>query len=205
MTKDTYFPGKSVTPLPVFLSNIPKHSCVLLEPTSKLPSLRLSGAKWIVDTKNNKAFVQIINPTTQSIKHKRTTVIASATIVEPATVFTLDSQTVSKSPSKQSSHEAIPFDLEHSELTDEQQQQLLLIFLNQHRSMFATNLQDLGQANTQPHNIETGDALPFRQRFYRQSPQTNAEMNRQLQEMLDADIIEESDSMQPHKPNSFQL
>ena len=71
--------------------------------------------------------------------------------------------------------------------------------------MFATNLQDLGQANIQPHCIETDDDLPFRQRFYRQSPQTNAEMNRQLQEMLDADIIEESDSMQPHKPNSFQL
>ena len=97
--------------------------------------------------------------------------------------------------------------------------------------MFATKLQDLGQANTQPHCIETGDALPFRQRFYRQSPKTNAEMNRQLQEMLDADIPEESDSMRQsqvvmvkkklpflfqdwkmyliqlirHKPNSFQL
>ena len=103
------------------------------------------------------------------------------------------SQTVSKSPSKQSSHEAIPFDLEITEQTDEQE--LLLTFLNQHRSMFATNLQDLGQANIQPHCIETDDDLPFRQRFYRQSPQTNAEMNRQLQEMLDADIIEESDSM----------
>ena len=31
--------------------------------------------------------------------------------------------------------------------------------------------------------------------FYRRSPQTNAEMNRQLKEMLEADIIEESDSM----------
>lgn len=61
--------------------------------------------------------------------------------------------------------------------------------------MFATDLKELGQANTQPHRIETGDALPIRQRFYRQSPQTNAEMNRQLQEMLDTDIIEESDSM----------
>ena len=164
---------------------------MLLEPTPKLPFLRLAGAKCIVDTKNNKAFV-------------RTTVIASATVVEPATVFTLDSQTVSKSPSKQSSHEAIPFDLEITEQTDEQQ--LLLTFLNQHRSMFATNLQDLGQANTQPHCIETGDDLPFRQRFYRQSPQTNAEMNRQLQEMLDADIIEESDSMwQSPKTASYDL
>lgn len=106
---------------------------MLLEPTSNLPSLRLAGAKCIVDTKNNKAFEQIINPTAQSRKLKRTTVIASATVFEPATVFTLDSQTVSKSPSKQSSIEAIPFDLEITEQTDEQQ--LLLTFLNQHRSM----------------------------------------------------------------------
>lgn len=43
-------------------------------------------------------------------------------------------------------------------------------------------LRELGQANTQPHRIETGDALPIRQHFYRQSPQSYAEMNRQLQE-----------------------
>lgn len=90
--------------------------------------------------------------------------------------------------------EPININLDHADLQEEQKQ-LLLTFLNKHRSIFATNLQELGQAKTQPHHIETGDAFPIRQRFYRQSPQTNAEMNRQLQEMLDSDIIEESDSM----------
>lgn len=90
--------------------------------------------------------------------------------------------------------EPININLDHADL-QEDQKQLLLTFLNKHRSIFPTNLQELGQAKTQPHRIETGDAFPIRQRFYRQSPQTNAEMNRQLQEMLDSDIIEESDSM----------
>ena len=47
----------------------------------------------------------------------------------------------------------------------------------------------------QPHRIETGDAYPIRQSFYSQSPQVNVETNRQLEEMLEADIIEESTSM----------
>lgn len=78
-------------------------------------------------------------------------------------------------------YQPINFDLNLADLTGEQKQ-LLLTFLNNHRSVFATDLQELGQAITQPHRIETGDALPIHQRFYRQSPQTNAEMNRQLQE-----------------------
>lgn len=73
------------------------------------------------------------------------------------------------------------FSLNHADLT-EKQKQFLLTFLNDHWSDFVTYLRELGQANTQPHRIETGDALPIRQRFYRQSPQSYAEMNRQLQE-----------------------
>lgn len=194
VSKFTIIPKQSVTLLPVFLSNVPKDSCVLLEPNPKLPSLRLAGAKCIVDTKDNKAFIQVINPTTKRVRINATTVIASATIVDPATVFTMETSKDNQNISPNTSNEPLNFDLHNADLSDEQKQ-LLLTFLKNHRSVFATDLKELGQANTQPHRIETGDALPIRQRFYRQSPQTNAEMNRQLQEMLDNDIIEESDSM----------
>lgn len=90
VSKFTIIPKQSVTLLPVFLSNVPKDSCVLLEPNPKLPSLRLAGAKCIVDTKDNKAFIQVINPTTKRVRINATTVIASATIVDPATVFTME-------------------------------------------------------------------------------------------------------------------
>lgn len=72
---------------------------------------------------------------------------------------------------------------------------ILTSFLAKHRSVFATDIQELGEARTQPDHIDTGDACPIRQRFYRQSPHVNAEMNRQIEEMLSTGIIEESNSM----------
>ena len=108
-------------------------------------------------------------------------------------VFIADILTVRKSTLEESHEQTVSFDVEHTDLTDEQMQ-LLLTFLHQHRSVFVTNLQELGQANTQPQCIETDDAFPIR--FYRQSPHTATEMNRQLQDLnFNVDIIEESDYM----------
>ncbi|CAC5382706.1 Transposon Ty3-G Gag-Pol polyprotein [Mytilus coruscus] len=44
------------------------------------------------------------------------------------------------------------------------------------------------------HVIETDDAPPVRKRFYRQTPQVFEEMNRQIEQMLKYDIIEESNN-----------
>ena len=42
--------------------------------------------------------------------------------------------------------------------------------------------------------IDTGDAKPIRQRFYRTNPKQRAEIDRQVQEMLKNNIIEPSNS-----------
>ena len=68
-------------------------------------------------------------------------------------------------------------------------------FLEHNRSDFGSSLSELGEASLQSHRIETGDAMPVRQRFYRQSPQVKEEMNHQVDEMLKTDISEESHSM----------
>ena len=44
------------------------------------------------------------------------------------------------------------------------------------------------------HKIETDDAAPIRQRPYRRSIEACKEIDRQVQHLLEADIIEESDS-----------
>ena len=90
--------------------------------------------------------------------------------------------------------QSIPFDFSSSDLSLDQKQ-ILHAFLQKHRAVFGTDLKELGKCSLQPHRIETGDAYPIRQRFYSQSPQVNAETNRQLEEMLEADIVEESTSM----------
>lgn len=101
---------------------------------------------------------------------------------------------VKNKPTISTDNEPLHFDLSDSGLTH-QQKQTLHAFLQKYKSVFASNLSELGNCSLQPHKIETGNAPPVRQRFYRQSPEVNAEMNRQLDEMLDADIIEESTSM----------
>lgn len=67
--------------------------------------------------------------------------------------------------------------------------------MSKHIAVFATALHELEDAKTQPHRIDIGNAHPIRQSFYRQSPHVNAEMNRQREEMLSSDIIDESSSM----------
>ena len=85
------------------------------------------------------------------------------------------------------------FNLDNSDLT-KHQKSLLTLFLDKNRQVFAKDLSELGHTNVYQHVIDTGDALPIRKRFYRQSPHVLEEMNRQIVEMLKYGIIEESNS-----------
>lgn len=135
VSRYTILPKHSVTSLQVYVSNVPKNSCVLLEPISKLPSLKLAGAKSIVDTKNNKAFIQVMNPTNKTIRLKATTVIASATIVDPDTVFAMETSSDRKVSAENTVQEPININLDHADL-QEDQKQLLLTFLNKQQGLF---------------------------------------------------------------------
>lgn len=69
-----------------------------------------------------------------------------------------------------------------------------MCILHKNREAFAKDLSELGCTHLYQHKIETGDAYPVRKRFYRQSLQVLDETNRQIEEMLKHNIIEESDS-----------
>ena len=71
------------------------------------------------------------------------------------------------------------FDLTDSDLTDKQRN-TLMEFLRRHRSMFATDLSELGSTNVYHHRIETGDAPPVKKRFYRQSIQCVKKLKNKL-------------------------
>ncbi|CAC5404277.1 unnamed protein product [Mytilus coruscus] len=66
--------------------------------------------------------------------------------------------------------------------------------LGTNRDVFAINLSELGCTDLHPHRIDTGDAAPVRQRFYRQSPAMKTESSKHIKEMLDNNIIEPSQS-----------
>ncbi|CAC5424416.1 unnamed protein product [Mytilus coruscus] len=86
---------------------------------------------------------------------------------------------------------SLNFNFSNSDLTTEQKQKLMVI-LGTNRDVFAINLSELGCTDLHPHRIDTGDAAPVRQRFYRQSPAMKTESSKHIKEMLDNNIIEPS-------------
>ncbi|MES9903532.1 MAG: reverse transcriptase domain-containing protein, partial [Sedimenticola sp.] len=101
--------------------------------------------------------------------------------------------------------------LDDSDLSPDQKQSLLT-FIGKNRDVFAKDTSELGCTNLHHHRIETGDAAPQRQRFYRTSPQVNDEIGKHIDDMLQNEIIEPSDSvwtspvvMIKKKDNSFRF
>ncbi|CAC5365054.1 unnamed protein product [Mytilus coruscus] len=88
---------------------------------------------------------------------------------------------------------SLNFNFSNSDLTTEQKQKLM-VMLGTNRDVFAINLSELGCTDLHPHRIDTGDAAPVRQRFYRQSPAMKTESSKHIKEMLDNNIIEPSQS-----------
>lgn len=64
--------------------------------------------------------------------------------------------------------------------------------LQKYSNVFSANSQDRGRTGLIKHHIRTGDALPIKQRAYRVTPDQRAEIQAQVDELLKADIIEES-------------
>lgn len=187
-------PPQSHGDIEVNISNIPHGETVVLEPLPKLPEFQLAGAKCLVLTSNT-VFMQILNPTDQHIFLPANLVIASASIISDSAIFSLD---VHQGSYKEESCEDtspidLDFDLSESDLSNDEKN-LLRTFLIKNRKVFAKDISELGHTHLYQHRIETGDAVPVRKRFYRQSPQVNEEMTRQLNEMLEQEIIEESNS-----------
>ena len=52
------------------------------------------------------------------------------------------------------------------------------------------SIKELGLCNKYEFEIDTGDSVPAKKRFYRTSPKAKKEINRQVEEMLDNDIIQ---------------
>ena len=66
--------------------------------------------------------------------------------------------------------------------------------ISQNRDAFAVSMQNLGKTDLHYHRIDTGNARPVAQRFYRTSPKMRQEMENQIKELLENGLIEPSTS-----------
>ena len=86
------------------------------------------------------------------------------------------------------------FDFSNS-VFDQQQKEKLLKLLWEYQDIFSAKESLLGQTDLMQFKVELkDDAVPFKARPYRSNPNVRQEIRRQVQEMLDKDIIEPSTS-----------
>ena len=202
-------PPKHEVIVPVKISRLKHQQTVLLEPADTLADKSLLGAKSLSKIYQQKAAMKLCNPTDDEIVVGNNTIVATVDVIDATEIQPFkcprESQTNATRPFKSRKvnkpKNPIDFDLSQSDL-DERQKQTLTSFLNDHRDVFATDLSQLGKTKEGQfaHKITTmKDSMPVRMPFYRQPPHLQKEIDRQVQELLDNDIIEESNS-EYHSP-----
>ena len=166
----------------------------------------MAGAKCIVtiDRPKHTAVMSIINPTYEPVFLPVNLVVATVSDIDVNELFPLNDEA-----EKEGSHSAycsninipsknetdISFDLSKSDLTEEQKE-TLTHFLEQNKDLFSPSLQNLGKTDLYKHIIETEPGKgPVRLPFYRQPPHIRAEIDRQVNEMLEQGIVEPSNSI----------
>ncbi|XP_069110091.1 uncharacterized protein [Argopecten irradians] len=198
--------------IPVKLSRIPDGSVALLEPDPNLyESHKLVGGKTLVSSQDGKSVCMLLNPNNIPIQLTAGTIVGKLLPIDEDSVSALQDDAeaapvhqnsgkdetrvynISKEDSAKliETAKSLGIPLEDADLTESQKARLLQ-FIGKNRDVFAVSLQELGCTDVHHHRIETGDALPHRQRFYRHSPLIKTEVERQVTEMLENDVIEPS-------------
>ena len=190
------------TVIPVRLSKITNNTVALIEPIS---TLNCMGSKCLIRSYSGKSNFLLLNPFDSDIQIRKSQVVGKifATDAVAETKESLTQSTQGKCISNISLQNEEKFlknardlgiDLSNANLTSEQKHKLLL-FLGKNSDIFALQNSSIGCTDLHFHKIETGASPPVRQRPYRQSPQAREEIEKQIQEMLNDGIIEESNSM----------
>ena len=205
-TKSVVIPKRSETTIPVLVSRCKNGDQVLLEPLpSLMKNFHITAAKCLVKVQNRKAYLKILNPTYNDVRLRNNQTLATVVDIvstnDSATVFSLDCDSAtpshkvaSKDADKSHGKSNLHFDLSESDLTDNQKAHLSE-FLKAHRDIFSNDLSDLGKTHLYKHKIETlPGSKPVRKQFYRTSPQMAKEIKKQVEDMLQNDIIEPSNS-----------
>ena len=168
--------------------------------------------KSLSPIKNRQLYAKLLNPAATEVTLRRGIAVAkiSSYALNSISPLSLDENQMTKTASSTTttddgSSDQIPLAeckqalialgmiLNLGHLKREEEDKLCRL-LYRNRDMFATKLADIPGTKLVKHRIELTDYRPIRQRPYRHTPQVQRIMEEQVKEMLDADIIEPSDS-----------
>jgi hypothetical protein len=175
--------------VPVRLSHTVPNQTVLLEPITQQSGLAI--AKVLVLNKPGHVFIQVVNTTDNDISLPPGKILATVKQVHENEIFSLEVTDSEKSKC----YKDISLDLSNSILTDSQKK-IFQEFINQNGDVFARNLSELGKYKLFHHSdsIEISNEIPIKPQPYRTSPKAKQEIQKQISEMLNQDIMEESNS-----------
>ena len=110
-------------------------------------------------------------------------------VVQINTVENSDSLLDSHTNVSQGQCPELDLHLQEADLDNEQKVKLDRC-IKENRKVFATNMQELGRTDLHYHRIDTGNACPVAQRFYRTSPKLRQEMENQIKELVRREWID---------------
>ena len=150
--------------------------------------------------------MRILNTSDQTQTLGAQTVVAVATAVTSVTELELpqvDSESTTSEVHRNHPEEEYEETLagplkelwEHSaeQLTEEESHAVAKL-LHRHEDIFSLSEQDLGRTKLIKHDVDTGNARPIKQQPRRASPSKHVEIERQVEDLLQRDIIKKSNS-----------
>lgn len=186
--------------LPIQVSQSKLKGNFMVEKSLAYPHRALLVARTLIDPSKRKIQCRVLNPTDTTIRLKAGTPIGSVTSV------TVEQQDMSHQSTHRSEDINLPTVTEMINILEstgisftdtavkDKELDELITLLYRNRDLIATSLMDLPGTDVLLHRIDTGDSPPIRKRSFRHSPADMAEISRQTNEMLQAGIIEESDT-----------
>ena len=159
----------------------------ILEPNMNLSGKGVLVARVIVQPREQKVPIQIINPGTSPIKLYKGMTVGQLQQVDEE----LGDPTFIDPEQEISTGDKIKFELEY--LLSEERERMENL-LNEHQDVFAKNSGDLGLTTLVEHRIDTGDAVPIKQQPRRLPNSLRTAVEEQVGEMLENDIIKPSNS-----------
>ena len=174
--------------------------CGIVIPRSDLPHrYSIFGAAEIVKVSENGTIpIRVVNPSAQPVKVFRETRLGDfSSIGDEVETFELSEfpQEVLSAMSEGQTKNELPHhdysnlpDLSDSILNNDDRIKFRELF-RRYRDVFAFADEQLGKTSLVQHVIDTGDAIPIKQRPYRTSPRCKQEIDRQVGDMLQKGII----------------
>jgi hypothetical protein len=170
---------------------------LLLEPLEKLSYYNLALARTVVSPSRGRVLCRLLNPTNTAIHLHTDTPLATAELAVALAASTPSHQKVN--PPRLSLTDKIQqitarkIKLPPDSLPPSQYE-TFVDFLYNNRDLFATSANDLPGTDLVQFDIDTGDHPPVARGPYRYSESAKREIERHCQDLLDAGIIEYSDS-----------